>query len=138
MTPDAHGDIWSLCDVMSPHQLMGYQDGVSISPAQPKTGEPIHVQVKGNLLKQVTGGQVDIDLSIMGMIKIKKQLDLCSVLDSDVMGHQTCPLLAGDLQLDATAFIPKELPKLPLEGDIRITDQDGNRVTCIHLNFKLQ
>ncbi|OBZ81792.1 hypothetical protein A0J61_10159, partial [Choanephora cucurbitarum] len=81
---------------------------------------------------------VDIDLSIMGMIKIKKQLDLCSVLDSDVMGHQTCPLLAGDLQLDATAFIPKELPKLPLEGDIRITDQDGNRVTCIHLNFKLQ
>jgi hypothetical protein len=50
----------------------------------------------------VTNGKVDIDLSIMGMIKIKKQLDLCSVLSSDVMGHQDCPLSAGDLELDAT------------------------------------
>lgn len=36
------------------------------------------------------------------------------------------------------AWIPKELPKLPLDGNIRISDQDGNTVTCIHLNFKLQ
>lgn len=53
-------------------------------------------------VKDVTSGKVDIDLSIMGMIKIKKQLDLCSVLGSDVMGHKDCPLQAGDLNLDAT------------------------------------
>lgn len=53
-------------------------------------------------VKDVTSGKVDIDLSIMGMIKIKKQLDLCSVLGSDVMGHKECPLQAGDLNLDAT------------------------------------
>lgn len=108
-------------------------------------------------MKDVTGGKVDIDLSIMSMIKIKKQLDLCSVLGSDVMGHKDCPLAAGDLELDATgnynytlflccitdtffllAWIPKDLPKWPLEGNIRISDQDGNTVTCIHLNFKLE
>jgi hypothetical protein len=55
-----------------------------------------------NIVKDVTGGKVDIDLSIMSMIKIKKQLDLCSVLGSDVMGHKDCPLAAGDLELDAT------------------------------------
>lgn len=54
------------------------------------------------IVKDVTGGKVDIDLSIMSMIKIKKQLDLCSVLGSDVMGHKDCPLAAGDLELDAT------------------------------------
>jgi hypothetical protein len=36
------------------------------------------------------------------MIKIKKQLDLCDVLGSDVMGNKDCPLSAGDLELDAT------------------------------------
>lgn len=55
-------------------------------------------------VKDVTSGHVDIDLSIMGMIKIKKQLDLCDVLGSDIMGHQDCPLAAGDLELDATGI----------------------------------
>lgn len=138
MGPSDHGDIWSLCDNPSSHLLIGYKDGVSISPENPRTNDDIHVQVKGNLLKDVSGGKVDIDLSIMSMIKIKKQLDLCDVLGSDVMGHKECPLAAGDLELDAKAWIPKELPKLPLDGNIRISDQDGNTVTCIHLNFKLQ
>jgi hypothetical protein len=59
-------------------------------------------QVVLSTVKDVSSGKVDIDLSIMGMIKIKKQLDLCSVLGSDVMGHKDCPLQAGDLNLDAT------------------------------------
>lgn len=53
-------------------------------------------------MKDVTGGKVDIDLSLMSMIKIKKQLDLCDVLGSDVMGRKECPLNKGDLELDAT------------------------------------
>lgn len=57
------------------------------------------------IVKDVTGGKVDIDLSIMSMIKIKKQLDLCTVLASDIMGHKSCPLSAGDLDLDATGYI---------------------------------
>lgn len=51
MAPDDHGDIWSLCDDPATHQLIGYKDGVFISPEQPKTGEDIHVQVHGNLCK---------------------------------------------------------------------------------------
>ncbi|CEP16069.1 hypothetical protein [Parasitella parasitica] len=77
----------------------------------------------------LTSGKVDIDLSIMGIIKIKKQLDLCNVLRSDILGNKDCRLQAGDVNLDATAWIPKELPKLPLDGDIRISDQDGKTFT---------
>ncbi|CEG85077.1 hypothetical protein CU097_009093 [Rhizopus azygosporus] len=138
MAPDDHGAIWSLCGDPSSHLLVGYRNGVHISPETPRTGSDISVQVQGNLIKDVTGGKVDIDLNIMSMIKIKKQLDLCTVLASDIMGHKSCPLSAGDLDLDATAWIPKELPKLPLDGNIRISDQDNNTVTCIHLSFKLQ
>ncbi|CAO3686797.1 unnamed protein product [Rhizopus stolonifer] len=138
MAPDEHGDIWSLCGDPSSHLLIGYKDGVSISPEAPKTDSDIHVKVQGTLSKDVASGNVDIDLSIMSMIKIKKQLDLCSVLASDIMGNKNCPLSAGDISLDATAWIPKELPKLPLAGNIRISDQNGNTVTCIHLNFKLE
>ncbi|ORZ20788.1 hypothetical protein BCR42DRAFT_389971 [Absidia repens] len=137
MTSQDHGDIWSLCDNPTTHTLKGYQDGVSITPAFPRTGDDITVQVRGHLLSDVTNGHVDIQLNLMNMIKINKELDLCNVLESDVM-KSSCPLNAGDVTLNAKAFIPKELPKLPLKGDIKITDQLGNTVTCIRLDFKLQ
>ncbi|KAI8069914.1 hypothetical protein BC940DRAFT_296463 [Gongronella butleri] len=137
MAPEDHGDIWALCSNPSTHLLRGYQQGVSISPDMPRTGEPIDVQVKGHLASDVTGGLVKIQLNIMNMIKINKDLDLCSVLRSDVM-HADCPIKAGDVTLNAKAFIPKELPKLPLKGNVQITDQNGATVTCIALDFKLQ
>lgn len=58
-----------------------------------------------SVVKEVVGGKVDIDLNLMSMIKIKKQLDLCDVLGSDVMGNKGCPLKEGDLELDATGKI---------------------------------
>ncbi|KAI8137046.1 hypothetical protein BJV82DRAFT_647016 [Fennellomyces sp. T-0311] len=138
MKPDDHGDIWSLCDDPASHTLRGYENGVYISPAIPHTNSDINVKINGNLLSDVTGGTVTIDLKLLSMIKVNKELDLCSVLQSDVMHNQPCPLKAGDVTLEATAFIPREIPKLPLDGKIRIADQAGRTVTCIHLNFNLQ
>ncbi|ORY99982.1 hypothetical protein BCR43DRAFT_484666 [Syncephalastrum racemosum] len=137
MAPDQHGEIWSLCGDPSSHTLRAYEDGVSISPAIPQTGQDINVKINGNLLSDVTGGKVSIHLKLLSMIKVDKDLDLCQVLQSDVMKGQECPLSKGDVVLDALAYIPREIPKLPLEGDIRISDQNDNTVTCIHLNFAL-
>ncbi|KAI9488675.1 hypothetical protein BDB00DRAFT_846952 [Zychaea mexicana] len=138
MSPEQHGDIWSLCEDPASHTLRAYENGVYISPHIPRTGEDINVKINGNLLSEVTGGTVSIDLKLLSMIKVNKNLDLCSVLQSDVMGHKSCPLNAGDLLLEATAYIPREIPKLPLDGTIRISDQTGKTVTCIRLNFNLQ
>ncbi|KAI9244493.1 hypothetical protein BDA99DRAFT_529099 [Phascolomyces articulosus] len=138
MRPEEHGDIWSLCDNPSSHTLIAYKNGVDISPSIPHTGQDISVKINGNLLSEVTGGTVSIDLKLLSMIKVNKKLDLCSVLNSDIMGHKQCPLSAGDLLLEAKALIPREIPKLPLDGTIRISDQHDQTVTCIRLNFSLQ
>lgn len=77
-------------------------------------------------MKDVSGGKVDIDLSIMSMIKIKKQLDLCDVLGSDVMGHKDCPLAAGDLELDATGkCIQKQRESMYLNSSILLCSLDS-------------
>jgi hypothetical protein len=86
----------------------------------------------------VTGGDIGIDLKLLSLIKVNKKLDLCNALNSDIMDYQGCPLASGHVTLKAHAYIPKDVPKLPLNGNIHITDQDGNTVTCIHLDFKLQ
>jgi hypothetical protein len=51
MTGEDHGAIWSLCDDPASHTLRGYQNGVSISPDLPRTGDDIAVQVHGHLCK---------------------------------------------------------------------------------------
>ncbi|CAO3591581.1 unnamed protein product [Absidia cylindrospora] len=75
MTSQDHGEIWSLCDNPTTHTLKGYQNGVSITPAFPRTGDDITVQVRGHLCNDVTNGHVDIQLNLMNMIKINKELD---------------------------------------------------------------
>jgi hypothetical protein len=49
MSPDRHGEIWSLCGDPSTHTLRAYEDGVSISPTVPQTGQDINVKINGNL-----------------------------------------------------------------------------------------
>ncbi|RUS15826.1 hypothetical protein BC938DRAFT_476815 [Jimgerdemannia flammicorona] len=136
-SPDAHGDLWSLCGDPSTHLLKAYEGGVSIFPARPKVGEDIEVVVSGNLASPVQSGHVNIDLKLLSMIKVNKELDLCEALASDIMGGRACPLAEGDVELRAQAHIPSEVPKLPVNGQIKITNQDGNTVTCIQINLKL-
>ncbi|CAO3688758.1 unnamed protein product [Umbelopsis ramanniana] len=143
---EAHGQVWSLCGDWSSHLLRSYKGGVSVIPEYPKVGEDIQVMVNGYLVltlnaihnSDVHGGSIGVDLKLLSLIKVNKQLDLCGALNSDIMGYQDCPLKAGEVTLKAHAYIPKDVPKLPLNGDIHITDQNGNTVTCIHLDFKLQ
>lgn len=51
MSPERHGEIWSLCDDPSSHLLKAYEDGVYISPATPHAGQDINVRIDGNLCK---------------------------------------------------------------------------------------
>lgn len=51
MSPERHGEIWSLCDDPSSHLLRAYEDGVYISPATPHAGQDINVRINGNLCK---------------------------------------------------------------------------------------
>src|SRR5947207_9553579 len=60
------------------------KNGVTIEPVQPMVGENITVTVKGQILKRVTAGKIDVDLRLMKFIKLTPQFDLCDQLDGDL------------------------------------------------------
>ena len=137
--------IWSLCGDPSTHLLVAYslnplhslmpsdKDGVSIEPAQPLVGDNITVTVRGQVLKRVTGGNINLDLRLMKFIKLNPSFDLCEQLQGDLFEESdvSCPLEEGPVTLVAKKLIPEEVPKVSVSGDISLTNQDGETLTCI-------
>lgn len=112
------------------------KNGVTIEPAQPLVGENITVTVKGTILKRVTSGKIDVDLRLMKFIKITPTFDLCEQLDGELFqeSNRSCPLEEGKVTLIAKKLIPEEVPKVRVNGNITLTNQDGETLTC---NFPL-
>jgi len=136
--PGQEGRLWSLCGDPLSHLLKAYEGGVSISPSQPRVGEELEVTIRGFLESTVASGKINLNLKLMNVIKLNKDLDLCDTLNSDFLRGTPCPLDEGDITLKVTATIPKDVPKMGVKGDITITDQNGGTVTCIRINLKLQ
>ena len=139
--------IWSLCGDPSKHLLIPYpslpsptyltpfnsdKNGVTIDPEQPMVGENITVTVKGRILKRVTAGKIDVDLRLMKFIKLTPQFDLCDQLDGDLFqeSNVSCPLEEGPVTLIARKFIPEDVPKVSVAGNITLTNQDEETLTC--------
>jgi hypothetical protein len=96
-------------------------------------GENITVTVKGQILKRVTAGTIDVDLRLMKYIKLTPQFDLCDQLDGDLFqeSNVSCPLEEGPVTLIAKKFIPEDVPKVSVVGNITLTNQDRDTLTCI-------
>jgi ML domain len=107
---------------------------VTIEPAQPIVGENITVTVKGQILKRVTAGQINVDLRLMKFIKLTPTFDLCEQLDGDLFSESnaSCPLEEGPVTLIAKKLIPEDVPKVSVQGNITLTNQDGETLTCMH------
>jgi hypothetical protein len=99
-------------------------------------GENITVTVKGRIIKRVTAGTIDVDLRLMKFIKITPQFDLCDQLDGDLFqeSNVSCPLEEGPVTLIARKLIPEDVPKVSVAGNITLTNQDGETLTCIYPN----
>jgi hypothetical protein len=140
--------VWSLCGTPSEHLLIPYpslpsstkltsfnsdKNGVTIDPAQPMVGENITVTVKGRILKRVTAGKIDVDLRLMKFIKLTPQFDLCDQLDGELFqeSNVSCPLEEGPVTLIARKLIPEDVPKVSVAGNITLTNQDGETLTCM-------
>jgi hypothetical protein len=105
---------------------------VTIEPAQPVVGSNITVTVKGQLHKRVTAGKIDVDLRLMKFIKLTPTFDLCEQLEGDLFeeSNTSCPLETGAVTLVAKKFIPEDVPKVSVQGNITLTNQDGEVLTC--------
>src|SRR5579871_4246829 len=97
-------------------------------------GENITVTVKGRLLKRVTAGEINVDLRLMKFIKVTPTLNLCEQLESELFeeSHVKCPLEEGPVTLIAKKYIPEEVPKVSVQGNVTLTNQDDEVLTCIH------
>jgi len=96
-------------------------------------GDNITVTVRGQVLKRVTGGNINLDLRLMKFIKLNPSFDLCEQLQGDLFEQSDvrCPLEEGPVTLVAKKLIPEEVPKVSVSGDISLTNQDGETLTCI-------
>lgn len=105
---------------------------MTIEPAQPVVGSNITVTVKGQLHKRVTAGKIDVDLRLMKFIKLTPTFDLCEQLEGDLFeeSNTSCPLEKGGVTLVAKKYIPEDVPKVSVEGNITLTNQDGEVLTC--------
>jgi ML domain len=126
------------------------KNGVTIDPPQPVVGSNLTVTVKGHLLKRVTDGKIDVDLRLMKFIKLTPKFDLCEQLEGDLFqeSNVSCPLEVGPVTLIAKKFIPDDVPKVNVFGNITLTNQDGDVLTCtlflcetdvgVHIDVTLQ
>ena len=108
------------------------KNGVTIEPAQPVVGENITVTIKGQVLKRVTSGTIDVDLRLMKFIKLTPTFDLCEQLEGELFAESnvSCPLEEGPVTLIAKKLIPDDVPKVSVQGNITLTNQDGETLTC--------
>jgi hypothetical protein len=112
------------------------KNGVTIEPAQPLVGRNITVTVKGRIVKRVTSGAINVDLRLMKYIKLTPTLDLCEQLAGDLFQESdtSCPLEEGPVTLIAKKYIPDDVPKVSVQGNITLTNQDEEILTCKFIN----
>lgn len=69
----------------------------------------------------------------MKFIKVTPTLNLCEELEGELFeeSHVKCPVEEGHVTLIARKFIPEEVPKVSVQGNVTLTNQDGEVLTCI-------
>jgi hypothetical protein len=69
----------------------------------------------------------------MKFIKLTPSFDLCEQLEGDLFAESnvSCPLEEGPVTLIAKKLIPEDVPKVSVQGNITLTNQDGETLTCM-------
>jgi hypothetical protein len=68
----------------------------------------------------------------MKYIKLTPTFDLCEQLESELFqeSNRSCPLEEGPVTLIAKKYIPEDVPKVTVQGNITLTNQDGETLSC--------
>ena len=85
----------------------------------------------------MTGGTINVDLRLMKFIKLTPKFDLCAQLEGELFqeSNVSCPLEVGPVTLIGKKFIPDDVPKVSVQGNITLTNQDGETLTCTHPSY---
>eukprot|EP00762_Andalucia_godoyi_P002432 ANDGO_02713.mRNA.1 Cathepsin B-like cysteine proteinase 5 len=120
---------WSSCGTSADHLKVS---SLTISPNPLARGQPFSVSFSGSLDEQVTGGSVAIKVSYQRIPVYGKTVDLCQLVQQ---GGASCPLPAGPVTFTQSETFPSSPPKGTYEGQITITDSNGQQITCIKFDM---
>eukprot|EP00163_Fabomonas_tropica_P019448 TRINITY_DN340_c0_g1_i3.p1 TRINITY_DN340_c0_g1~~TRINITY_DN340_c0_g1_i3.p1 ORF type:complete len:214 (+),score=60.04 TRINITY_DN340_c0_g1_i3:84-644(+) len=125
--------IWTDCGSNSTDDFI--IESVSISPNPPKKGETITVSASGSLKTEVTSGSVVVDVKYGFLPVVDKTLDICQLDPSKL----PCPFKPANLTIGPLSVeIPSKVPDGHYKGNAKATDQSGNEIFCVDIDFDLQ
>jgi hypothetical protein len=121
--------IWSNCGTSS--DILS-DVSVTITPNPPVKGKTLTVDASGKIASEITSGNINAVIDILGIPVINKNIDLCSASPK-----VTCPIPAGQQSLELSQLIPSSVPSGDYTGKVVATNQDGKQIACVNLKFSL-
>ncbi|XP_019413099.1 PREDICTED: putative phosphatidylglycerol/phosphatidylinositol transfer protein DDB_G0282179 [Lupinus angustifolius] len=103
--------------------------GIEISPNPVVSGEPANFKISASSGKAISGGEVVIGVSYIGVTVHTERIDLCQEV--------TCPVSNGNFLISHTQTLPSITPPGPYALKVTLTDNSGELLTCIKFNFKI-
>jgi hypothetical protein len=106
---------------------------VDTTPYPPVKGQSVKIVASGTLAEQITSGSFEVDVSIGGVVVLKKTGDLCSLSSSS-----SCPAAAGPLTVSYDMDVPSIAPDGQYTLTFKAIQQTGKTVVCLTSNFELK
>jgi cathepsin B len=106
-----------------------------VVPGTLTPGQPISISFSGTLSEQLTGGNVVISVTFLGITVFSKTYDLCKLVSE---GGSSCPVAAGPLSISKQETMPSGAPRGTYQGKVVVHDQSGSEVTCIEFGVKIE
>jgi len=120
-------DIWSDCGTNKDIFKVGT---VSILPDPPVKGKNLTVIVTGTISKEITKGNLKLDVKYSFVTIMDKTLDLCQ--------ETSCPIPAGEFKKSITDVIPDVAPTTAVYYiTATASDETDEEILCAKVQFKM-
>lgn len=122
---------WQSCGTSADHLSIS---SLTISPATLAEGQQFTVALSGSLNEQLTGGSVSLSVKFLGIQVYSATVDVCQLASQAGL---SCPLPSGPVSISKSAIMPSAAPRGTYTGEIKVTDQNGEEVSCISFRMSV-
>ncbi|KAF4369081.1 hypothetical protein CsatB_019448 [Cannabis sativa] len=102
---------------------------VDINPYPIVRGEPATFAIAATTDTPISGGKIEIDVSVFGIQIHREFLDLCT--------ETSCPVSSGDFVVSHSQALPAFTPPGTYTLRMRMHDESGHELTCISFKFSI-
>jgi hypothetical protein len=107
-----------------PHDELGVES-VIFTPDPPRSGKEVTVAVTGHTSAHITGGELVMDVRLLGISVVKQKFQVCDIL--------ACPLKPGDeYKGSVSQLIPEGTPRhMGATVRLTLTNVEGKALSCL-------